>query len=102
MLSAAFRSLVVNLVFLNRFAPDGRPPLVLVDSWREALFLRSLVAARVIPRCRVRVIVHRHSLSECARIGTEEGRTLVLTMRVCARHYQAVAELRRRGGVLVI
>ena len=115
MLAAAFRSLAVNLEFMERLGLRAASRVVVVDSWREATLLRVLGSLHLVRRCTVHVVTRAEKLAEVATAEARAGRPIIylgdpdgeiariiLTMRVCSRHYQTVAELRRRATILVI
>jgi hypothetical protein len=102
MLAAAFRSLAVNLEYMERLGLRSSSRVVVVDSWREATLLRVLGSVHLIRRCTVHVVTRAERLAAVAADAASAGRPVILTMRVCSRHYQTVAELRRRATILVI
>lgn len=102
MLAAAFRSLAVNLEYMERLGLRAASRVVVVDSWREATLLRVLGSLHLVRRCTVHVVTRAEKLAEVATAEARAGRPIILTMRVCSRHYQTVAELRRRATILVI
>lgn len=102
MLAAALRSLLVNLDYIHRTGRSATRRLVIVDSWREALLLRVLVLLRIARRCAVKVVTRPEQLTRVAEQSKDAGFLVILTLRVCSRHYQTVAALRRRTTILVI
>lgn len=103
LLVANLLGLIVNLAFMGRFRPRGAPPIVvLVDSHREALVLWLLRLLAVIPaQCGIHVIRQPAELYAIAQ-SSPVGATLVATSRLCSKHYQAMADFRRRQQVNVI
>ena len=101
-LAAAMRSLAVNLEYMDRLGVSTRDRIVVVDSWREAILLRALGRIGVMRRCTASVVTRAEQLVAIADASHRSGRPVVLTLRVCSRHYQTVAALRRRVSIVVL
>lgn len=95
-------SLAVNLEYMDRLGVSAPDRIVVVDSWREAILLRTLGRIGVVRRCTVSVVTRAEQLVAIADTSHRSGRPVVLTLRVCSRHYQTVAALRRRASIVVL
>lgn len=102
LLASAMCSLAVNLEYMDRLGVSAPDRIVVVDSWREAILLRTLGRIGVVRRCTVSVVTRAEQLVAIADTSHRSGRPVVLTLRVCSRHYQTVAALRRRASIVVL
>ena len=102
-LIAGLRGVIVNLAYIGRLRAAHTPRIaVLVDSRREALLLRLLRLCAVVPKCTVHVIERPPELEALAKGLPIDGTLLVATPRLYLKHYQQMAELRRRQRLLVL
>lgn len=102
-LIAGLRGVIVNLAYIGRLRAAHTPRIaVLVDSRREALLLRLLRLCAVVPKCIVHVIERPSELQALAKGLPIDGTLLVATPRLYLKHYQQMAELRRRQRLLVL
>lgn len=103
MLVAGFLGLIVNLAYMGRLRSPGENRIVvLVDSQREAALLRLLYLTAMIPRCRVRVVQQTDELRAFSETSVGGEVLLVATSRLYSKHYQVMADFRRRLQLIVL
>ena len=102
-LIAGLRGVIVNLAYIGRLRATDTPRIaVLVDSQREAVVLKLLRLSTAVPWCTVHVIQRPLELDAFAQTVTADGALLVVTSRLYLKHYQQMADLRRRQRLLVL
>lgn len=101
-LIAGLQLLVVNLAYIQLRLPGKNRMVIIVDSWREAMILRLLWIARLLPRYKIWVIRRAVHLDFYAEADFGGELLLITTSRAFTKHYQLLADLRRQRRLVVL
>jgi hypothetical protein len=96
-------SLVVNLAMISAGKPDEAVSFtVFVDSAKDAWLIRTLRGIRLLPASEVVVVSGVADLLDGIRQRSESRRLSVVASRLFLKHYQRLAEARRRGLLVIV
>jgi len=99
---STFQAMLVNLALIDGQLDPACRVEVLVDSWREAGFLRLLGATGILRRCKVKVIRRTEDVPAVLH-PPADARTLVLvTGTLFSRYHHLMAPARATAGLLVV
>lgn len=102
-LVTGFQLLMVNLAYISQLRSKEKTRLVvIVDSWREAAILWLLCICRVLPRYKIWVIRRGRTISSYAESDFGGEMLMVATSKAYIKHYQLLAELRRRRRLIIL
>ncbi|MBK8015746.1 MAG: hypothetical protein JNL33_12225 [Betaproteobacteria bacterium] len=99
---STFKALLVNLAILKRHLEPSQVVVVLVDSWREAAFLRLLGAMGIIRRSHVRVVRRTEDVPLVLMPAAQADALFVVTGTLFSRYHYLMAGARDTIGLLVI
>ncbi len=100
--SASLQSLLLNLAFLRQDLRADLQFVLLVDSWREAILLRTFSAIRVLPRLRIRVIRRTEDVPLAMAEPRSANTLVIVTSHLYARYHHLMAASRKRLDFVVV